>query len=496
MRGDSGALASTAGAARKPAGAAAAVPELLLAPWWAPGARVCVLVVTDLAALGAAAAAAWYAWASSVLGQPVDPYLELLPLLCLFAVGYASAGLYPGFGLGAIETLRRLTLRSTFLFVVLAAAAFALKATPRYSRVIFLLTWAASLAAVPLARYLVLSRLSRTAWWREPTVVVGGGARAQRVVRLLHAAVSLGYKPVVVLSPAPDREESSVDGVPVARGVELAPAFAAQGVRVVLVAGVDGPAWAATGTDLQRYYRHVVLLRDTDDLPVESVAIRNLGGVLGIEFANNLLRRGNRIVKRCLDLALGSVALVAALPIVALAALAIKLSDRGFIFFAQGRIGRGGRPITVWKLRTMRIDAEDRLRAHLETSPEARREWEERFKLARDPRIIPVVGAFLRRFSIDELPQLWSVLKGDMSLVGPRPFPSYHLACFPEDFRELRQSVRPGISGLWQVMVRNDGGVEDQRLYDTYYIRNWSIWMDLYLLGRTGVAVLGGRGAY
>jgi lipopolysaccharide/colanic/teichoic acid biosynthesis glycosyltransferase len=169
--------------------------------------------------------------------------------------------------------------------------------------------------------------------------------------------------------------------------------------------------------------------------------------------------------------------------------------SRGSFFFYQRREGVGGHPIKVWKLRTMYQDAEQRLEAFLTANPEQRQEWEKNFKLTDDPRIIPGIGSFLRRFSVDELPQLWNVVKGEMSLVGPRPFPEYHLQEFPAEFRELRRRVRPGLTGMWQVMVRSDNGIQAPQIYDTYYIRNWSIWLDLWILSRTIYAVLAGRGA-
>jgi lipopolysaccharide/colanic/teichoic acid biosynthesis glycosyltransferase len=150
----------------------------------------------------------------------------------------------------------------------------------------------------------------------------------------------------------------------------------------------------------------------------------------------------------------------------------------------------------VLKIRTMCIDAEERLEAHLARHPELREEWERSFKLRDDPRLVPLVGRALRRFSLDELPQLWNVLKGDMSLVGPRPLPEYHLSSFSDEFREMRQRMRPGITGLWQVMVRSEGEIEDQQSFDTYYLRNWSVWLDIFVLGRTLGAVLSRRGAY
>jgi len=162
----------------------------------------------------------------------------------------------------------------------------------------------------------------------------------------------------------------------------------------------------------------------------------------------------------------------------------------------QRRSGLDGHLFDVPKIRTMRVDAEARLKEHLSEDPMLREEWDATYKLKRDPRLIPLVGRLFRRFSVDELPQLWTVVQGRMSLVGPRPFPDYHLAQFPPAFLELRRRVRPGLTGLWQITVRSEGGIEKQQAYDTYYIRNWSVWLDIYVLSRTIAAVASGRGAY
>ena len=144
----------------------------------------------------------------------------------------------------------------------------------------------------------------------------------------------------------------------------------------------------------------------------------------------------------------------------------------------------------------MHRHAETLLHEYLAKHPEEHGTWRQFFKLKEDPRIISGIGSFLRRYSIDELPQIWNVLIGEMSLVGPRPFPLYHVEQFSEEFRALRCSVTPGITGLWQISSRSDGDLKVQETQDTYYIRNWSLWLDLYILLRTTQAVILGRGAY
>jgi Undecaprenyl-phosphate galactose phosphotransferase WbaP len=460
--------------------------------------RAAVLILTDLAALFAAGAMAYLAWAWPVHRQQPALYLGLAALLPLFTFGYAQMGLYPGLGLGPVETLRRLSLVTSYGFLGLAAVSFAFKLPPTYSRVTFVLAYGLSLLLVPLLRVAVVDRAGRRRWWPEPVLLVGPLERARRVAADLAASPHLGYRAVALLTPpAADAgggnvRPAEVDGIPVLQ--EDPARLGARGLRVVFV--VDDRMDTAELDDLHRCFRHVVLIRSYTGLPVEGIQVRNLGRLLGIEYTSNLLVLRNRVLKRGLDLVLGSLSLLFALPLIGVATAAVVLVDPGPPFFAQRRSGLGGRPIEVPKIRTMYRDAEARLEEHLAGDPELRRDWQRTMKLEADPRILPRVGRSLRRFSLDELPQLWSVVLGRMSLVGPRPFPDYHLRQFSPDFLSLRQRVRPGLTGLWQVTVRSAGGIEEQQAYDSYYIRNWSLWLDLYVLARTLRAVLSGKGAY
>jgi len=458
-------------------------------------ARVALLALADGTAIVLAATIAYWLWARPVRHQAPDIYLQLLPLVPLFFLANANLGLYPGFGLGAVETIRRLTLAASSVFVALTAMSFALKLPPLYSRATFVLAWLGTLLLLPLTRFVLLSAVRGRSWWGEPCVVVGSGDLARRTVAALARALSLGYRPVALVRTVVDLERPPVsDGVPIHDGLDLLPELAAAGVQVALVADEENPTDLVA--DLRHRFRHLLWVRDHRELPVEGLEVRNLGGVLAVKFVNQLLRRRNRLLKRATDLVLGAFGLVVATPVVAVCALLVRARSRGPLFYKQTREGLDGRLFEVLKLRTMYEDAEDRLEKHLASSPEARAEWDTRLKLERDPRVVPGVGRWIRRFSIDELPQLWNVIRGEMSLVGPRPFPEYHLRVFSPRFRSLRRRVRPGLTGLWQVMVRSEGGVEEQEAYDAYYIRNWSLWLDLYVLAKTVTAVVRGRGAY
>jgi lipopolysaccharide/colanic/teichoic acid biosynthesis glycosyltransferase len=234
---------------------------------------------------------------------------------------------------------------------------------------------------------------------------------------------------------------------------------------------------------------------DAQDIQTLWLRTRALGHAVGLQFERDPFLRQNRVLKRLMDLAIAIPIAILSLPLILMLAFMIWMVDRGSPFYVQPRVGGRGRQVSIPKLRTMYKDSARRLEEYLARNPEARAEWARYFKLTNDPRILPMVGGFIRRASLDELPQLWSVIIGDMSLVGPRPFPQYHMNSFDAEFQHVRTIVPPGLTGLWQVTARSNGDLTVQKAQDLTYIRNWSIVLDLYILFQTLPAILTAKGA-
>jgi lipopolysaccharide/colanic/teichoic acid biosynthesis glycosyltransferase len=200
--------------------------------------------------------------------------------------------------------------------------------------------------------------------------------------------------------------------------------------------------------------------------------------------------------KRLIDMMIASVLLLMFSPILVSAIIAIWFADPGSIFFRQWREGLDGKPFLMLKFRTMYRNADAILEKHLEENQEAKNEWLQYLRLAHDPRTIHLIGPIMRKFSIDELPQLWNILRGDMSLVGPRPFALELLQHLIPSVRMRRQTVLPGLTGLWQVSGRSDLNIHQLQVYDLLYLKKRSLKMDVWILWRTIPAVMKGTGAY
>lgn len=408
-------------------------------------------------------------------------------------LAYYLGGLYPGYGLSEVERMRRRVIGASLMFATLAGWENLVDRRLWYTPVLSL-AFLFSLLSVPIEA-LVVTLLIRWNRWGAPAAILSANRAGIVVARALRAAPAVGLRPLAIFTHDERTWGTELDGFPVLGSPAMANWMACE----VPVAVVAMPTLKRT--ELARLveglpFRRVIVIPEIGPLQSLWVNARDLGGALGLELTRNLLIKRNYYLKRAADYVLSAPLFLLSLPLLALLALWIKRASAGPAFYSQVREGKGGKPIRIWKLRTMRLDAEETLARYLAGHPEEREHWRRFFKLKKDPRIIGGIGRFLRKTSLDELPQLWNVLRGDLSLVGPRPFPLYHMKSFEEDFRLLRRGVMPGITGFWQVSSRSDGDLKEQEKLDTYYIRNWSPWLDAYILGRTALVVLFCRGAY
>lgn len=323
------------------------------------------------------------------------------------------------------------------------------------------------------------------------TVVVGDEFSAARVVRDISAAPHHGYRIEGVCIPSVDGARH-VAGAPVLGAVaDVVQVVADRAADVVLVTGsyLGGDALRRLSWALSRAGAQLVVVPDIVEVTAPRMTVRPTAGLslLQVEVG---APRPRLVLKQVMDVVLASVGLVVLAPVLALAALAVACTSPGGAIYRQVRVGQDGAVFTMYKLRTMYRDADERRAALLASGTRDG----VLFKMIDDPRITPV-GKVLRRLSLDELPQLFNIVKGDMALVGPRPPLLEEVEAY-DDPVQRRLHVRPGLTGLWQVSGRSDLDWEESVRLDLRYVDNWSVAMDLLILWKTARAVLTGAGAY
>jgi Undecaprenyl-phosphate galactose phosphotransferase WbaP len=453
--------------------------------------------------IGADVLALSLAWMGSVYGrmwveEQFHPwvYWQLCPMLGLFLLAYAVAGLYPGVANSPVDELRRTSLSTTLIYLVLFATLFLRREGEIYSREVFIIAWALSVVLVLLFRALVRLVFAPQAWWGYPVMVLGAGKTGEMVIKTLKRRPGIGLKPVLVLDDDP-KKHGALQGVPVVGGVELAPSLARTRKIPYAIVAMPGVPRDRLIRLLEQYgiaFAHLLIIPDLFEFSSLWVSAKDMGGVLGLEVRQRLLMPGPRLAKFLIDLAATLVGGLIIFPLIIIIAILIKIDSPGPIFYLQTRIGQGGKPFKAWKFRTMVPNAARSLQDYLDKHPELRDSWEKDRKLRRDPRVTRI-GSFLRRTSLDELPQLWNILRGEMSLVGPRPIVDEEIERYGDKF-PLYTKVIPGLTGLWQVSGRNNITYQERVNLDAYYVRNWSVWLDIYILIRTLWVVVTGEGAY
>ena len=386
------------------------------------------------------------------------------------------------------------------------------------SRSILLGTGFWSLFLIPLLRFWYKPILHRMGLGVKRTILVGNGRLAELACLGLYRDHYMGIRLMgrLDLPDAFDCETESVAQEELAVGATLSGQVAPtlpylgsldslkdlvkqQSIRGVVIATpyLRRQDLSQLISVLQRYVLSVYVVPNIAQVNIANSELLYLFYeeifLLGIH--NNLKSRSNRLFKSLFDIVVSGLLLIPILPLMALIVFVIKLTSRGPVFYTQHRIGEGGKPFRIYKFRTMVVDAEKKLDEILKQNPDLEQEFKEKYKLENDPRVT-AIGRILRKTSLDELPQIWNVLEGEMSLIGPRPITKDELLSKYRDSGEDYCLVKPGITGLWQVSGRSERDYEVRIRLDLWYIRNWSLWLDSVILIRTIGVVLGRKGSW
>jgi undecaprenyl-phosphate galactose phosphotransferase len=431
---------------------------------------------------------------------PVDSLSQLVVRLYGLApwmLAFAASRLYTRRTLFWDET-RSIVYACTLAALFAVAVSFAEKRAMTTSRLVIGGLWLTTIVVVPLAREQAKRLLAALGLWRKRVLIVGAGETGMQVLEKVRQNSELGYVPVAFVDDDPTKIGTQQGGLPVRGPLGFVPReIEALDIEDVVVAIPELPRARLLHLIAlcEGQVQSIRLVPDLFGLASVGVEAEDLDGVLLLHMRWNLAKPWNLLVKRLFDLGVASAVGLLLAPVLIATAIAIRVDSPGPIFFVQERLGRGRRRFACIKFRTMYADNEARLRLHLADNHGASAEWEEFAKLKSvDPRVTRV-GRFLRRSSLDELPQLINVMRREMSLVGPRPY----LPSETERMGDLAETILkapPGVTGLWQVSGRNNLPFEQRVRLDEYYVRNWSLWLDVEVLMKTVRAVLRGDGAY
>ncbi len=405
----------------------------------------------------------------------------LVVYLCLNAVTrlYHGNPFYPGMALPPVEEFRRLVLTSLGTGILFFAyLSFYGKASPLPSWVVVLAVFLNILVAQPM-RNALRALLRRIKLAQIPVVLVGPKAETRHLFNLLDASPYTGLT-------VRGTFEKTQAALTFAQTRDIKHCISCQPLRVFRV----------TIHELLGWFSVLVCMPEPQIFPIAMTHSVEFGGYGGLEMANQLRQRGIRSAKRVVEFLGATVAgILCLIPgvLIALTLWACSGFRGGGVFYRTERLGKGGRPFTCWKFRTMVPDAEARLAAMLDSDPQKAREWELTGKLRDDPRVTRM-GVWLRKTSLDEIPQLLNVLRGEMALIGPRPIVSREVPHYGR-YYAIVSAVKPGITGLWQVSGRSDVGYDTRVALDLYYAQNWSLWLDLWIFLKTFAVVLFQRGA-
>ena len=398
-----------------------------------------------------------------------------------------------------LETVRQIFYAVLYALVTCITVLYFMQASLLASRLYVVLFGCLVLFDIYVVRYACLKFLKTTNMLMRPVILIGAGRTAEQVLHSFEKDLGYRYRIVGILDDSPISKGLPQKFLLMGRVEDAARIIRETGVKtvVITVPGMDKDSLQHLLENVQPYVRDIVFVPDLIGVPLYNVEAQTLFNeqIMMLSLRNNLARRRNRLIKRIFDLVVGSVLCIPIIPVVAVLSICVKLDSKGPAFFNAKRIGKRGETFTCYKFRSMRLDSQRILDEYLAAHPEAKKEWDMFAKLRDyDPRVTKV-GKWIRKYSLDELPQIFNVIKGDMSLVGPRPY----LPREKEEIGEYLSTITltvPGITGFWQTSGRNDVSFAGRVAMDTWYVRNWSIWIDLVYLFKTVRIVFTGKGAY
>lgn len=368
------------------------------------------------------------------------------------------------------------------------------------SRTVIVLMGVVSFLILPLIRVNTKKLLIRWDLLKSKVLILGAGKTGKLILNALKRDTNLGYDVAGFLDDDPGKIGKRIDGVKIHMGVDRAERYINRcEIHDVIIAmpGCERGRLITLINKLQHKAQNILLIPDLFGMAVLGTDLRHFfqEQAIGLEVKNNLAKPINILIKKFFDLIVSiGLVFIFAIPLFIIVIL-IKINSKGPAIFSQERIGRNDRPFRCFKFRTMYVDAENKLSELLENNPEAKEEWEQYWKLQDDPRIT-TIGSFLRKTSLDELPQLFNVLKGDMSLVGPRPVTKKEIDEYYKESAKLCFGVPPGITGLWQVSGRSNTNYNYRIALDSWYVRNWNLWLDVVILLKTVRVVVKSEGAW
>lgn len=368
----------------------------------------------------------------------------------------------------------------------------------RTSRLFVLLFGVFVFVFMAILRYATKKYLVKKQLLQIPVLIIGAGKTAELLAQAIKSDVGMGYK-IVGLLEDNKVQPGVLEQYPVlGTFAEAEEVIQRTGVKRVFIAapGLKDEKLGMLIYRIQPLVENIGVIPNFVGIPTGGLEVESLFNekLVVLRLKNNLARPLNRVLKTVFDYTLTLLGTIAISPILLFIALWIYKDSPGPVIFKHIRIGKDGKPFPCYKFRSMCVDAKEKLAELLANDPAAREEWERDFKLKNDPRITKS-GAFLRKTSLDELPQIFNVLKGEMSLVGPRPIIQEELERYGEYVGDYLM-VKPGITGMWQVSGRSDIEYHERVLLDSWYVRNWSVWIDIVMLFKTFAVVAMRKGAY